>query len=290
MLAKKILVPLDGSELAERITLETARLAREEGASLLLVRVVATPGELAAAGRDLEAFRACLAGKGVTASARVVQGDPVTAICSLAGETGASLVALATHGREGVERLARGSVAEEVLRRSPVPVLVANPFALAAAGERTVRKILVPLDGSTTAASVLPAACELARIHSAELVLFRAVDLSWSHYPEIARPHVLAEAQAYLAREKAALPVPAITRVVEDDPAEGILAAVAREGADLVAIASHGRTGLARLYYGSVAEATLRRCSVPLLVVRSVAEPERAPAPVPGALAAHEGE
>lgn len=178
----------------------------------------------------------------------------------------ASLIALSTHGRSGVARLARGSVAEEVLRNSPVPVLVANPFALKENEELPIRTILVPLDGSKRSAEILAMAEEVARLHGAELVLLHVTDLSWCHYPDVARPHELAMARGFLARDLERLNVRARSIVVEGSAPEKIIEAIASEKADLVALATHGRSGLARWYFGSVAEAVLRRAACPLLV------------------------
>jgi nucleotide-binding universal stress UspA family protein len=274
MLTSKILVPLDGSELAESITVHAQRLLHAKGASVALLRVVDSVDELASASRELEVVRARFAERGVPATARVVVGDPARRIVEIAEETGATLIALSTHARSGVARLARGSVAEEVLRSALVPVLVASPLSLGAREELPIRRILVPLDGSQRAAAVLPEASELARLHGAELVLLHAVDLSWCHYPEVARPHMLAEAKAYLARELERLDVRARGVIEEGDPATRILEAVAKEGADIIALAAHGRTGLARLAYGSVAEAVVRRSTCPLLVARRAGKTE----------------
>jgi nucleotide-binding universal stress UspA family protein len=269
MLVQKVLIPLDGSPLAERITVHAGRLLHAKSASALLLRVVRSAFEAEPAWKELEGLRDRLQASGVDASARVVVGEPAQRIIEIVREVDATLIALSTHGRSGVARVLRGSVAAEVLRRSPVPVLLANPFSLREAENLPIRRILVPLDGSARSAAILPAVSELARLHGSEVVLMNVVDLSWAHYPTAARPHELALAKDYLARELDRLDVRARPLIVEGKAAEEILAAVAREQIDLVALTTHGRSGTARWYFGSVAESVSRACPCPLLVARS---------------------
>jgi nucleotide-binding universal stress UspA family protein len=145
-----VLVPLDGSELAEDILSHAIRIARLEGAAeLVLLRVIqplsaalwlADPAVAPAVVSDLRAraeeeARTYLAGlvrrlegDGVRARARVDEADGVASrILEVAREEAAELVALATHGRSGLVRLALGSVADKVVRGSPVPVLLHRP-------------------------------------------------------------------------------------------------------------------------------------------------------------------
>jgi len=274
MLQRKILVPLDGSELAERILVHARRLLHAPGTMVTLLRVIPRVEELESTALVLEEVRERLVEGGVAATARVVVGEPAVKIAQVAEESGASLVALSTHGRSGVARLVRGSVAEEVLRLSPVPVLLANPFSLRETEELPIRKILVALDDSKRSAKVVPLAVELGRLYGAELVLFHSIDLSWAHYPEVARPLARARAEEFLARELERVDARARSLIVEGPAAEKILEAVESEKADLLAIASHGRSGIARLSYGSVAESVVRKARCPILVVRAPDEVE----------------
>lgn len=269
MLTKKILVPLDGSELAERVLVHARRFLHAPGARVTLLRVVPQADELESAALVLEEARERLEASGACATARVVVGEPGARIAQVAGESGASLVVLSTHGRSGVARAVLGSVAEEVLRLSPVPVLIANPLALGTREELPIRKVLVAMDGSTPALALAPAV-EIARLHGAELVILHSVDVSWSHYPPpVARPRERAFAEAFTARELERLDVRARSLIVEGPPADRILAAVESEKADLLAITSHGRSGVARWYHGSTADSVIRGCRCPVLVVRT---------------------
>jgi nucleotide-binding universal stress UspA family protein len=125
-----ILVPTDGTAAAEDVLAVLARLARAPEAKsprVTLLRVLENADEQAMEGdvraalaRAVEADRRF----GLAVEARVVEGDPVKQILAVAKEAGASLIAMATHGRSGAWRVLLGSVAEEVLRQAPVPVLI----------------------------------------------------------------------------------------------------------------------------------------------------------------------
>jgi len=143
------------------------------------------------------------------------------------------------------------------------------------------RTILVPLDGSKRAEAILPHAVALAQAYDATVVLLQVVEPTyptmgsreayWINYRENLERRI-AEAESYLAMESRRLKARGIA--VKSDVGfspvvDAILAAAEREGADLVAMASQGRTGLARAFYGSVAAGVLQRIDRPLLLVRS---------------------
>ncbi len=144
------------------------------------------------------------------------------------------------------------------------------------------KSILVPLDGSTLAEQALAPASRLAERFGGELLLLRVVT------PERARPGLphltprpgsfsavaarplMAEAEAYLAGLELPVPnIPVRRQVLNGAPPELIVATAAEQGIDLIVMSTHGRAGLLRLLYGSVAEAVLRGASVPVLLVPS---------------------
>jgi nucleotide-binding universal stress UspA family protein len=267
---RKILVPLDGSALASKILDYLEPVLELETTSVVVLRVRApgTSGPLP----DDERLAA------LSAKARIVQiereGDPASEILAAAEAEGASLLALSTHGRTGLARLVRGSVAERVLRNAQVPVLLVNPFTETSSPE-SPRRILVPLDGSPASAGCLDLVLELGPVYGAKVLLFHVGNPDYRTTPEGQRLEELrAEefrtevAPPLVARlEAAGLEVEVDVRV-EFGPAGQILAAIEREGIDLVALTTHGRTGVSRWVYGSVAEALIRECRVPLLVKR----------------------
>ena len=143
------------------------------------------------------------------------------------------------------------------------------------------RTILVPLDGSERADAILPHVEELAKCHEAEVVLLQVIELI-SDVPYVAGASLdlspetfaqwAAEAEAYLNRIQDKFREKGIeTRTcVESGPVvETIISVAESESADLIAMASHGRTGLSRVFYGSVAAGVLHRVDRPLLLVRS---------------------
>ena len=133
---KRILVPLDGSPLAEGVLPHVQELARSIGAEVVLLRVAfahifpgADPVETqVTAVQEAEAYVAdrarTLQDAGVRAEGKVRYGDPVEEIVDHVTWDHIDLIAMATHGRTGLKRVVLGSVAEQVLRRSPIPMLL----------------------------------------------------------------------------------------------------------------------------------------------------------------------
>lgn len=286
----KILVPLDGSRLADGVLAHVRRLAAREPTDVTFLHVV--PEFLAA--HDEKARRAevdehfasiggLLGREGVTVHrALVVAPDAAERIVETARTQGMDLIAMSTHGRTGLDRWVRGSVAERVLRAATVPVYAVNPRGVLVEGDQVGgwTRILVPLDGSERAQRVLPLAGEfaLASGPQAELVLLHVDE------PEVPGVHPVDEVAARGAQARADAALASCrdrllqaglehVRIVGRfgrDPAHEVLETARELGADLIAIASHGRTGLARWRFGSVAERVLREAAAPLLVVRAV--------------------
>lgn len=281
---KRILVPLDGSALADRILTCVWRILRRQDAEVKLLRVLPAsglrapdrilPGEAEPPVQHIERIAAFLRGRGVRAGFDFMYGDPAEGILRYADDFEPSLVAMSTHGHTGLKRLVRGSVAERVLRRARHPLLLANPRGLDAEegpAHEPFRRILAPLDGSEISSRVLPLVRDFAAIYGAEVVLLHVEavqpplgDIPWA--PPAGNSAALLEPHRdYLARGG----VSARVRTSLGFPTAGILSAVAAEKADLVAMATHGRSGIARWFHGSVAEEVLRRCPRPVLFERT---------------------
>lgn len=139
--------------------------------------------------------------------------------------------------------------------------------------------ILVPLDGSHRAEAILPHVENLALCHSSKVVLLQVVEPKpllidgTNAVPDIIEhDHHLKEAEAYLATQLTAFQEKGIEtriRLAEGAVVNEIIHVAENENAELIAMASHGRTGLARVFYGSVAAGVLHRIDRPLLLVRS---------------------
>ncbi len=293
---KKILVPLDGSKTAEAVIPFAREIAANAGAELLFVTVIQEVGvwdatqSLEVLKRESEIAAEYLAtmerdetGKGQKVTTQVLDGDAAEAVLVAADEAGADLIAISTHGRSGVSRWLFGSVATRILEHSSVPLLVLRPKEGEDRGATgpAVKKILVPLDGSEVAKSVLPVVEEFAKTMGASLVLYHSV-APLSAYPgfESAGAAALGEAVeemqrqareilARAAEEVKARGVEATTVVSLGTAVDGVLTAAAELDVDLVAIATHGRSGLGRAILGSVADGVIRRSAdVPCLVIR----------------------
>ena len=279
---ERILLPLDGSRLSEAVVPLAEALARDYEAELLLVRAVDLEGspdiETAAqvAAREyLTGVAASLAARGLAGVRwRVWFGEADQVIANAAVQEGATLVTMSTHGRSGLDRLRFGSIAESVVRKTPVPVVLIR-------GEVTWRpgalgRILVPLDGSGRSEAVLPVVTRLAGPFDLVVDLLHAVEpppvVSLAEAPAALGEDTglrTTEAEAYLRR--VAEPLEArglrVSRVVEAGPAlEAVCRRSTETGAGLIAMSTHGRTGLGRVFLGSVAESILRAVSVPVLL------------------------
>ncbi|HXG61850.1 MAG TPA: universal stress protein [Planctomycetota bacterium] len=277
----RILLALDGSPLAEAILPQVRRVLKLRDSEILVVRAYSPPlpaGDFAyppmidAAEREareyVEGIVRRLADQGARARAVVRQGAAADVILETAEREGASLIAMSTHGRTGLARWIFGSVAEKVLRASPVPVLLVRSFERGAGGrprpraaeEIFIGRVLVPLDGSEFSLRALPHAASLAELFEADVLLLHVTGPEETPRPRA--ESVLERAAAQLATRGLGVDI----RVRRGDPASEILEACRAERADAVAMATHGRSGLSRWTLGSVTEKVLRGAEVPLLV------------------------
>lgn len=309
---KKMLVPLDGSELAEVVFAYAKELAGRLSLDVTLLHVCSpTEQELAPMHRSYTEHMAGIVklqveaiqkkvgiqpgGKAVEVRGELVVGYPAEEILSYADENDIDLILMSTHGRSGIRRWAMGSVADKVLRASKVPVWLVR----AGIPEEVVydkwpsRTILVPLDGSELAESVLPHVEAVAKQRGAEIVdviLLRVCEppIISSDYPEAIMPlsweeHVEQQmalckraSEKYLARAEkqlkdAGLKVRSETLVGKPplgNPANEIIDYANRNPFNLIVMATHGRSGISRWAYGSVAARVLLGVSSPLFLVR----------------------
>jgi nucleotide-binding universal stress UspA family protein len=298
---RSILVPLDGSRRSEQALRPASALAAWTGAQLRLAMVddgSIFPTEVGwpAAGPHADSWQAqdeaylrrlverVAERSGVRARWALLEGPVVPALHKHALETGCDLVVMATHGRGGVERAWLGSVADEMVRAAGLPILLVRPeeHLQEAGGVWAPRRLLVPLDGSTLAESVLPHAVGLARASGAALRLVRVVPPPTprsADVPAAAAPPPSTDelercclwALRYLERAAAAVDADAVeiaTSVVAAlRPAYGIISEAADTHADLIVMATHGHGGWRRLVLGSVSDKVLRGSSVPVLVM-----------------------
>ena len=279
-----ILVPLDPSQgLASSLPF-AASLAKGLGARLTLLTVVFPTGrgqETTQAQAFLQGQLDSLVDSGVEADSVVDSGRPGRQIIARAQGDGFGLIIMGTRGRSGLRRGLLGSVTDQVVRSSPVPVLVLSPLAVerCAQAEHQLQTVVVPLDGSPMAEAVLPHAEGLAQALSMEVRLLRVVSTGPLAYygGEGAAvdtfpldQELQEEAAAYLNHVAAALTsrgLAANCTVTGGSTAMAIVDQVKDMRRCLVAICTHGRAGLGRLLIGSVADTLIRHAGMPVLVV-----------------------
>jgi nucleotide-binding universal stress UspA family protein len=207
---------------------------------------------------------------------RIESGSADSAILRVAEDVKATLVVTASRGLSGIARLLLGNVAERIVRYAHCSVLVARPH-------KKTNKILVATDLSDPSLAAVSLAAEAAQRSSAELVIVYALDVfpspamgltvPFGGVPIVPPPELVQQmrtgAEAALAALIERLGIKAEGRVVEGDPASAIIRTARQIEADLVVVATHGRTGLMRVALGSVAEKVVRGAHSSVLVARS---------------------
>ena len=299
---EKILVPLDGSKTAEAAMPNAVRLARESGAKVVLLTVDAPAPATGAGNRGkkamggntatlvkpdvqmkayLDSVAGMLAEVGVEATTVIATGDAATEILAYAADNACDLIIMSTRGRSGLRRGLLGSVTDTVVRASNVPVLTAGPKSVEGKDlDGSIRCVAVPLDGSKVAEGVLPHVEKLARLLSLEVVLLRVVRMvPWVYGAHERVPidtteieaALELEAKEYLKGVEERLKAKGIkcrSEVLNGVPWDLIAAFAGRADDMMVALSTHGRSGITRLVLGSVADRLVRSLETPLLVVR----------------------
>lgn len=286
-MTRTLLIPLDGSALAERALPYAVHLADAMSARVLLLHaasdlhmVTHLQEELDVSVR-LDRLVEPLRQRGLDASSRILHEPTVEAIVAVARAEAADSIVMSTHGRSGIGRWLYGSVADEVIRTSTVPVLLVSPACDRQWAAARPLRILVPLDGSLLSETALDPARDLATGLGAELFLVRAIQepMQDAYRFDAAGVPVrlpageleLQEARQYLEWVRDGHRLSFADADIFTDTGEAsrvILDAAARGQADLIVMATHGRTGLERLTMGSVTTRVLQRARVPLLLVR----------------------
>ena len=304
---KRMLVPLDGSERAELVFDYAKELAGRLDLDLILLHVSGSsehdlpPIHRAYIERAAEILRRQSAevqektggkpgGKALEARGELAVGNAAEEILRYADEKDIDLILIATHGRSGVKRWAMGSVADKVLRASKVPVWLVR----AGIPEEIVhdkwprRTILVPLDGSKLAESVLPHVEALAKQRGTELVdvvLLRVcelpvisadypeaiMELSWEEHVEQEKAWHKRAAERYLAEVEKRLSDAGLrvrSEVLLGRPIDEIIDYANKNPFNLIVLSTHGRTGVIRWAYGQVADKVLQRSTSPIFLVR----------------------
>ena len=298
----KVLVPLDGSKTAEKVlplarcfarglqipvellgVVDLAEMARHVTADQIsMLRTLVDD-----ATRGFENYLKGVAKNFPAGSVRytVQQGNAAEAIVESAATDKDTLIAMATHGRSGLDRWLLGSVAEKVLRGASNPVLLVRATEKAPLWDMaTLKRVVIPLDGSELSERILPYVEALAKHLDLEVMLIGVYSGSWAAggsgdgfyntgQMDAFIASVRAETMTYLANKTEEMKRKGLNKVSfaakEGLEADEIIA-LARETPDtLIAMCTHGRSGVQRWMLGSVTETVVRHTSDPVLVIRA---------------------
>jgi len=269
---EKILVPTDGSIESESAFAAILPLVKAYAPEVTVLYVLEDPD--ASYYPPAQVAKVCRGVRtaGMNAHLELREGKPADEILRAAKAKKVDLIAMSTHGRGGLSRLVAGSVAESVLRRAVVPLLVTRQGS----NSQSWKKIVVALDGSARGDSILPDAFRVAK------TLGSTIDLVRVALPIVTPTGVGEIPMLPIPPDD---PMPYLNTVVERAKREGIeahavglqgracsqiLRHVEESGAGLLCMATHGRTGLTRVIMGSIAEEMLRKAPCPVLLRRSV--------------------
>lgn len=292
-----ILFPTDFSSVAEDAFAHASHLALQCGAAIHVFNVVTPderddsnpmdflPVESADEGEMDDALPQRMEVHTVTQErgtvpvvyAQTDSASPKTAIVDHATEHEVDLVVMGTHGRKGVDRLLSGSVAEEVVRQAPCPVFTVPPLNGDEA-DTPIDRLLVPVDLSEQSTLVLDHASALAEAYSASIDLLHVVEeaafpTAYGMDPLTpSQPDVQErgrEALESMVADMNDLPEPVNLHVLTGYAARDIVDFAKERAADLIVMATHGRTGLQRFLIGSVTEKVVRSAPCPVFIVKS---------------------
>ena len=291
---KRILLPLDGSELAEITLPYGEELARRLGSELVLLHVRGQEefGHIHQVYLDrLAESVASNTGSGtkkLKITTKVESGEPQESICRIVDENSVDLIIMTAVSSSGL-KIGKmiGSVTDHVCRTVPIPVMLIRPQPQKGKQvkkkEQLINLILIPLDGSKLSKLALPVGEELASKLKVSTVLFRMANMVRLYQDD-------AEAGAFIdyatlnenEKKRVDTEMAALEKEMKKkhidvshlvttgyDAAEDILEASKKTGSDLMIMSTHGRSGLGRFAFGSVAEKILRHGEIPLLLVNA---------------------
>jgi nucleotide-binding universal stress UspA family protein len=293
---KHILVPLDGSKLAEAALPAAASLAQTLKAPVTLLHIIEqdAPAEVhrdrhLTETKQAEAYLAKIAKRVFPPKAKVdlhVHTSPVADVARSivdhsSDEIQPDLIILCSHGNSGMHDLFFGNIAQQVVAASGTPVLLIKPDDVTAPFQ--MKRILVPLDNESVHDEVLPTAEELAKAYRAQLDLLCVIPtpgtdsgehaasgtmlpMTAAAYLDIAEEIAGEHFQAHLDEFQRA-GIPATAEIARGDPAPVIAKTAGKIGANLILFGTHGRAGLDAFWNRSVAASVARRTKIPLLLI-----------------------
>lgn len=294
---RRLLIPLDGSEEAEYALEYAAELSPRIGAQVTLFHVCA-PSEhhLQKMHEGYLSYRTMLlkdllnqtGGQETRVDSMMVFGDPATEILGYASENDVDLVAMTTHGRSNISRWLMGSVADKVVRHSRIPVRLVKSNIPEGELHRHLpeKEILVLVDGSTISEQVLSQLVMYAKTSGAEVTLLRVCEtpvipgdypegimaLSWEEHVARITERSALECRLFVDNLSDLLEkegVKSNTETLTGSPIEEVVGYIESRPIDLIAITTHGRSGVTQWASGDMAQKLLRATSIPLLLIRA---------------------
>jgi len=292
-----LLVPLDGSKMAESVLPAVAYLARTLDARVTLIHVIEQKpppevhgehhlGNPEEANSYLEevSHRSLLSGIAVTYHVHTGQVEDVArSIYEHAGELDSDLVVMCTHGRSGLRDVLLGSIAQQVIALRMTPVLIIHPPENGAELQFACRRLLLPLDEQPEHEQSLVVARNLARACGASIRLLEVIPtygtLSglWAATSRLLPRTTsrmldmsLSDAEDYLQKRQLELETGGLKVTVDvfrGDPATVIADAAEQFDIDLIVLGTHGKAGTEAFWAGSVASKICRKCGIPMLLV-----------------------
>ena len=299
---ERILLPLDGSQLAEVAVPYVEFVARRLGSQLVLLHVCHSEHEPYRHMHQIyldhmadiirrRVGKGALKAEGARLQVEIISGEPADVIGDYVKANSITMVIMATCGGSGLKAWLLGSVADKVVRTVSAPTLLIRPKddGPLVRGGKLISRILLPLDGSDASKRSVPYALELAKGLKTSITLFGMSEKPdyYSWYTSIAYTDRISaeyarieaaaerELRAHLIevekelRQASVRVTHVLTRGI--DPASEILEQEKKTGADLVVMATRGRSPIERWAFGSVAEKVLRQGDLPLLLVREAA-------------------
>lgn len=301
-MVRHILVPLDGSRLAESALPAAAAMAVGFGARVTLLHIIEerapdrihgqphlTEGDQAQAYLEGVARRPVLSDQVVEIHVhRSKEGDVADSLMAHARELGADLVVLSTHGRSGLRGFLFGRIALRALQRGTTPVLMVNPTPTGEAPPFACRTILVPLDGTPAHEPAVGVASTLSRAWNAALHLAIVVptvrtlsghEAATGVFMPLTKRAILdlaeSGAEDYVRRLATSLTeegLRATCHVGRGEPLASIVEVAERVGADVVVMATHAKGAMDSFWSGSLTPKVMEKLGRPLLLVRASPE------------------
>jgi nucleotide-binding universal stress UspA family protein len=313
---KRILVPLDGSTNAAQAWPYGQLIAKATGAELEVLWIVESFAEVArsrmnpsgpdistggmgaaSSFEDLQGIMEQLTAQaqahldefvedarksGLTVTTVIREGDPSDVIVEVADALPDTLVTMGTHGRSGVARWVFGNVADRVIHHTSTSTLVVRSKEGEQRAPDTIKRVVVPADGSQISESAIPAAVEIAKALGVGITVLRSLDIGMSYtFPQTdlgdppipgvdkVREEGTAYAVAVADRIRSLGVADVDSHAIDERPADAIVDEVGPAGDKLVVMGSHGRSGPGRWLLGSVADVVVRHSAGPVLVVRA---------------------